>query len=363
MGKRTNTAKWMDKQSRWQINVQKDGTRRSFYSSTPGRTGQREANAKADAWLDCDVAAGTARVSTLADEYLESLKLTTSRSSWMQVESICNVWIKPTLGKKKIEKLTEQNLQDILNQAFGQGRSKKTISNIRAAMMGFLKYCRKRKLTTLFPEDLSIPRGARLEGKQIMQPQDIAKLFSVDTTILAGKRVQDEYIHAYRFQLLTGMRPGELLGLQWADVQGASIYIKRAINYRKEITKGKNENAIRKIVLGEHAQKVLADQRAACDDPEYVFPISSQNHYEERLARYCESNGLLRITPYELRHTFVSVTKALPEGQIRTVVGHSKNMDTYGIYGHDVDGEAERTACNINSVFDAIIQPGVAENA
>lgn len=43
MGKRTNTAKWMENQRRWQINVQKDGVRRSFTSSKPGRTGQREA--------------------------------------------------------------------------------------------------------------------------------------------------------------------------------------------------------------------------------------------------------------------------------------------------------------------------------
>ena len=38
MGKRTNTAAWQEKQGRWRIDVQKDGKRRSFYSSTPGRT-------------------------------------------------------------------------------------------------------------------------------------------------------------------------------------------------------------------------------------------------------------------------------------------------------------------------------------
>ena len=48
MTTRTNSAKWMG--TRWQINVQKDGQRKSFYSSKPGRTGQREANAKAVSW-------------------------------------------------------------------------------------------------------------------------------------------------------------------------------------------------------------------------------------------------------------------------------------------------------------------------
>jgi len=46
MGKRTNTAAWLPNQQRWQINVQKNGVRRSFTSSKPGRTGQREANAR-----------------------------------------------------------------------------------------------------------------------------------------------------------------------------------------------------------------------------------------------------------------------------------------------------------------------------
>ena len=42
MKKRTNTAFWVEKEKRWCIAVQKNGTRKRFYSSTPGRTGQRE---------------------------------------------------------------------------------------------------------------------------------------------------------------------------------------------------------------------------------------------------------------------------------------------------------------------------------
>lgn len=38
--KRTNTAKWVESAQRWQINVQKDGKRKTFTSTKPGRTGQ-----------------------------------------------------------------------------------------------------------------------------------------------------------------------------------------------------------------------------------------------------------------------------------------------------------------------------------
>ena len=67
MGKRTNTAAWLPNQQRWQINVQKNGVRRSFTSSKPGRTGQREANAKADAWLDDGIS--NTRMLVEASEY------------------------------------------------------------------------------------------------------------------------------------------------------------------------------------------------------------------------------------------------------------------------------------------------------
>ena len=63
MKKRTNTAFWVEKEKRWCIAVQKNGTRKRFYSSTPGRTGQREANAKADAWLDDSIRDGRKKVS------------------------------------------------------------------------------------------------------------------------------------------------------------------------------------------------------------------------------------------------------------------------------------------------------------
>lgn len=36
--KRTNTAKWIESAHRWQINVQKDGVRKTFTSAKPGRT-------------------------------------------------------------------------------------------------------------------------------------------------------------------------------------------------------------------------------------------------------------------------------------------------------------------------------------
>lgn len=58
----------------------------------------------------------------------------------------------------------------------------------------------------------------------------------------------------------------------------------------------------------------------------------------------------------QLRHTFVSIASALPEGQLKQIVGHSKNMDTFGVYGHAVNGQAEKIASAIDETFKDVLK-------
>lgn len=101
MSSRTNTARWSEKDKRWKINVQKNGKRRSFYSSTPGRTGQREANKKADEWLESGVAASNTRIDALYEQFKAAASETVGTSFKRQIDYFGQAWILPALGKKK----------------------------------------------------------------------------------------------------------------------------------------------------------------------------------------------------------------------------------------------------------------------
>ena len=196
------------------------------------------------------------------------------------------------------------------------------------------------------------PASARLKGKTVLQPDDLCMLFSTDTALYKGKRQKDEYIHAYRFQVLTGLRPGELRGLRVKDIQGGVVYVQRSVNVYGETTQGKNENAVRSFVLSDLARCELALQlQEYPSESGYVFPLPSPTAYRERWQKYCASNGMTKTTPYELRHTFVSVVKTLPVGEVKPLVGHSESMDTFGIYGHALQGEDTETAEKINRLF------------
>ena len=356
MSRRTNSAVWQEKFSRWRVAVQKDGQRRYFYSSTPGRTGQREANRKADAWLEDGVGVKAGRVEDVYKLWLEGLKQTTSAGNWEPVESRWRVWVLPIIGKRRVNALTDADLQTIVNKAHAAGKSRKTLQLLAGDLRAFCKFCRKAKLSTYLPEDVQIPAGARLKGKKVLQPDDLVKLFSIDTTLYRGKRVHDDFVHAYRFEVLTGLRPGELLGLRWADIKGSTVNLSRAINVKGIETRGKNENAVRSFVLSDVARAVLEAQRAITGHCESAFCLETERRYYKRWKVYCAANDLQPVSLYELRHTFVSVVKTLPAGEVKELVGHSEDMDTFGIYSHTLTGEDIATAQAVNAVFLKLLQ-------
>ena len=49
---RISEAYWVDRYHRWQVNVQRDGKRKTFTSTLTGRKGKLEAERKADRWLE-----------------------------------------------------------------------------------------------------------------------------------------------------------------------------------------------------------------------------------------------------------------------------------------------------------------------
>lgn len=356
MSRRTNSAVWQEKFSRWRVAVQKDGQRRYFYSSTPGRTGQREANRKADAWLEDGVGVKAGRVEDVYKLWLDGLKQTTSTGNWEPIESRWRVWVLPIIGKKRVNALTDADLQTIVNKAHAAGKSRKTLQLLAGDLRAFCKFCRKAKLSTYLPEDVQIPAGARLKGKKVLQPDDLVKLFSIDTTLYRGKRVHDDFVHAYRFEVLTGLRPGELLGLRWADIKGSTVNLSRAINVKGIETRGKNENAVRSFVLSDVAKAVLEAQRAITGHCESVFCLETERRFYKRWKAFCAANDLQPVSLYELRHTFVSVVKTLPAGEVKELVGHSEDMDTFGIYSHTLTGEDIATAQAVNAVFLKLLQ-------
>lgn len=362
MAERKNHAKWIESRQRWQINVQKDGIRKTFVDYNPKPAGQIAAEKKADKWLEGETVTKDAKISKLLEEYLAYLKENKSAGHYTQYEGFVRLYIQPVIGLKKATTLTEGDLQEVLDRAHKKKElAQKTLTDVRGCMMNWLKWCRARKKITLHPEGLTIPASAKRSEKKIVEPDGLKVLFSKDEAPYHRAVKPDFFIHAYRFAVLTGLRPGELVGLERQDrVSATKIKIRRAVNVRGEVTEGKNKNAWRVFVLSAQAAAELDAQLEMLKKAGMITPYLFPDRRGERLrqgtlyqawTRYCEYQEIPHVSLYELRHTYVSITDEMPDALKKMVVGHSKNMDTEGVYGHQKAGDLEKAAKYSEAAF------------
>lgn len=360
---RSNEAKWIESAQRWRIDVQSGGVRRTFVSDIAlgrARKGKLQAERKADAWLEQRLNDENQKVEILFDKWIEALKARTQTAYWKQYDSYGRNWIKPAVGHKRMAALTETDLDNIIAAAYKKGLAKKSLSNIRSCLTAFLKYARKSKATTLVADDIILPRNAPTGTHRCLKPDEVVTVLTSDLSTFNRKVCRDVNINLYRFLLFEGLRPGEVLGLQTADVHDGYYEINRAVNSLGEVTTGKNENARRRHALSAYSKMLLDRQRAELRErgivSHYVFPgpdgrAMKQSTLYKAWGRYCKYNHLTAVSLYELRHTNYSVNKDMPVAYKKALFGHSANFDGDAVYDHILDGQLEVAASMNEAAF------------
>lgn len=365
VSKRRSEAIWIEKRRYWQVKVQRDGIRKAFTSSTPGRRGKHEAEAKADEWLESQTE--DIRFFPAWDAFLLDVKAKYSTSHYRNVECNGRLHIKPIVKNVKLCSITVAAWKTCLQTAANSGLSRASCASIRANIMSFIEFAEDHRwhIERLPARRLTIPRKAAPPvTKRTLQPKDIQTLFAVDEITRYGKLQPAFYVHAYRFMVATGLRRGELCGLRWEDCDGLNLDVCRSVNRFLEETHGKTDNSARSFQLCKVAREVLARQRAMLKDmgitSPWIFPDENgerlnPHHLYESWCTYRKQHGLC-ATLHELRHTFISINKAdMPMSLLKGVVGHSAKTDTIGIYGHEIEGEKGRAAKIMDGVFEKIL--------
>ena len=230
----------------YRLDLQVNNMRKTFYSTKKGDTGRRDCARKALAWINGDNSKRCCTVSTDAvfQNFFRDKEAITSDT--YNLRNYYKNHIGPIIGKIPVLKLTRNDLRRVINEAYRKGLSEKTLSNIRGVLSGFCGYldeCDIRNdLSTRF---VRIPQNAKKSNKQSLTAEGIYLVFSCDYTVLNNEEVYDDLVNAYRIGIALGLRPGEIMGLQWGDITDDYIHIQRAINAKGMQTSGKNAFANR----------------------------------------------------------------------------------------------------------------------
>lgn len=368
--------KWNTERKRWELRLQIKKQRKLFTSLTPRTAGKNEVREKATKWLESFDSNGRVLFELAFNRFIDEYRERFGESA--QYRNICGMGrthILPKLGKMRCEDIRIEDYQAVISEAkpiarvYPSGKavkrtsklSKKYLKNIRSVLIQFNKWAVARKYTDIVLEGvLYVPQNAPEGSRNILQLEDIAKVFS-EPTGLAMER-------ALMVEILTGMRPGEICGLKVEDYDRSTgiIHIRRAINARNEITPGKNKNARRDIALPDRVRQIVEEQIEVSKQchSEWLFCQPSGQHGTQRMLqnhwkRICAAHDLADgTTPYSLRHTFYTHTEAfLPDRMTKMIFGHSGSTDSHALYGkHAIDGELEesREKLAITPIYQAV---------
>jgi integrase len=169
----------------------------------------------------------------------------------------------------------------------------------------------------------------------------------------------------------SGMRLGELFGLQWPDVdlKAGAVTVRHTLielNGTHTLSEPKTAKSRRRIELPDtvvgalldHRRKMLAEGHAGVA---WVFcnqhggPLRRSHFHRQDFKPLLKAAGLPDIRFHDLRHT--SATLLLSQGVHPKVVqerlGHSQIGVTMDIYSHVMPGMGREAADKLNSVFTA----------
>jgi len=289
------------------------------------------------------------------DEYLtywlDSYKDKLSPTTISGYKIIIDKHLIPSLGKIKLSNLKPLMIQNYYSE---KDLSEMTLLHHHRLLRKALEDARKWQMISVNPCDLvNAPKPKKYKAKAL-DTHDIQSLLEK----LEGNPL---YI-PISILLSLGLRRGELLGLQWKDIDynNKIISIKRNLvrgveNHTEGVVKEpKTEGRIRDLPISDRIIELFKQHRkdkwelqlylTDYKDSEFIFTepngdLMEPNNFTRRFRYFVDRNGFKGLRLHDLRHT--NATIMLSSGVSAKVaskrLGHSNISTTMDIYSHVLD--------------------------
>ena len=258
--------------------------------------------------------------------------------------------IKPELGEIPLNRLTQNDLQQFYarlkksgrktrTEYYGEGLSDRMVRMCHATCRSALQRAVQDGLIRTNPAE-----GCKLPPKKAREMQVLAR-DELQRFLIQAQA--EGYYELFLLDLATGLRRGELLALQWDDLDfetGVLTISKQVSLVRGKIVMSvpKTKNSIRKLVLPPAVVQVLREYRKSVHSrwmfPSPVLedmPLNPGSVYD-RLQLILEHANCKQVRFHDLRHTFA--TLALQNGMdvktLSAMLGHVSAATTLDIYTH-----------------------------
>jgi integrase len=289
--------------------------------------------------------------------------------------------IREELGHIRLDKLTMRDIQKFVGKLAvtpcennrGATLSAKTIKDYVAVISSVCEYARKMQLITKNPcEGVTIPRDERKE-RDMLSLADTQELLVEIETEVGDNRQCALFI---TLAIYTGMRRGELLGLEWRDVDFTHglLSVKRAMYYAKGrgayLDTPKTKSSLRTLKLSGAVMSKLTEYRKWqieyavslgdkwqeggrvftnwCGEPMYT------NAPERYFKATCKKLGIPIVCLHSLRHLNASllISAGLDVKTVQANLGHSSATTTLDIYAHEFQTAAALASAAVSDALE-----------
>lgn len=266
--------------------------------------------------------------------------------------------IKPVIGKMLLSDIKPLHCQKIFLDMADEGYRTSTLYQTRIALFNMLELAKENDVLRYNPCKKSVKSDM---GK----PSDKKEALTLDVQrkFLEGATGQS-YENQFRFMLQTGLRTGELVGLEWrhVDFENRVLTIEQSMEYRYKVGEWrlgppKSQSGYRTIPLTDEAIRILKAQKEKNKKikhiPEewkdFIFlsrkgePVKNST-YDTALFKICDKVGIERFSMHVLRHTFATrcIEAGMKPKTLQKLLGHSSIQITMNLYVHVTEDEKKK---------------------
>ena len=356
----------------WRAMVTVQGRRITHTAKTKGE-GQNWIRGMLDE-IDNGLTYDNTRVSveTFMEDWLVSIEPSLRYNTFKQYSQITRQHILPVLGKFQLRDLKPEHIQQLYNRMVRNGFGLRTVQLVHSVIHRALVHAVKLGSIPRNPDDATTPPKPKAKEMRFLDENQVQQL------LLTARAKNDRLFALYHLAIATGMRQGELLGLNWADLdwEQGLLQVQRQLTIKKgggfEFTTPKTKAGVRRIDLGkntlqilrEHRQQQFIQMRMAGErwqENDLIFPseigaIYNRDKLRKQFKRLLKEAGLPAIRFHDLRHTGASLllNNGIPVIVVSRRLGHARPSITLDVYGHLIPEKQKEVAMLMDQLLTPI---------
>ena len=268
----------------------------------------------------------------------------------------------PVIGDRQMDQVKRKDFKSMFDGLLIKGMAESNFQNIKSPLSRIFSHAIDAELVQVNPL-----AGLNYSKQRTIEIEPLSEECAF-TFLETAKDYQDEKFYPHFLTLLrTGLRIGELLGLQWTDFdfENRQVVIQRHMVKGVSMDKTKN-GTTRTVDLTPHLTETLKalqrekrkeSLRTGTPFPEWCFTFGNRTKpmsppvIRKAMISILEQAGLPRMRVHDLRHSYATIrlSRGHNIGDVSYQMGHSSIKITFDTYTHWIPGKFQNEVDDLDT--------------